>query len=318
MSVVRFAGKACRVAKWGLLLLFFASSFAYANSPPNAKQSNVTVVLSERSGLYEEFGDTLGRLLSSAKISYQIIDASQPIPDSGLLIGVGIKAATALAGSDAPAVLNVLITKTSHEKLLHDFPGRTAPPGMSAIYLNQSVERQVELVTAILPGKHNIGILYTHVTKELDEMHQEVKEHSLKLQEQKVDQSQTLPEALQELLLGRSEMLLALPDAEIYNDSTIRNILLATYRRGIPLIGYSAGYVKAGALCAVFSTPNQIAAQTAKLIVKFNGTHILPPPEYPQEFEVKVNTQVAASLGLQVKDAATLHDEIEQALKDIP
>jgi ABC-type uncharacterized transport system substrate-binding protein len=223
-----------------------------------------------------------------------------------------------LAASDAPAVINVLITKASHEKLLHDFPERAASPGMSAIFLNQSVERQVELVTAILPGKRNVGILYTNVSKELNEIHQELTEHSLKLQEQKVDQTQTLPDALQELLLGRSEMLFALPDAEIYNDSTIRNILLATYRRGIPLIGYSASYVKAGALCAVFSTPAQIATQTARLAVKFNETHILPPAQYPSEFEVRVNTQVAESLGLQVKDASTLHAEIEQALKDMP
>jgi ABC-type uncharacterized transport system substrate-binding protein len=317
MSVFYFAGKICRATVWGLLLLFCASD-VYAASPPSTEQPSVTIVLSDKNGFYEEYSNTLDRLLSSANISHRVIDTSQPMPNSGLVIGVGMKAATVLAASDALAVINVLITKTSHEKLLHNFPARAATPGMTAIYLNQSVERQVELVISILPGKRNVGILYTHVSKELNEIHQALKEHSLKLQEQKVDQTQTLPIALHELLQGSSEMLFAVPDAEIYNDLTMRNILLTTYRKGIPLIGYSAGYVKAGALCAVFSNPAQIATQTARLIIKFNQTHILPPPQYPNEFEVMVNTQVAASLGLKVKDAITLHDEIERALKEIP
>jgi ABC-type uncharacterized transport system substrate-binding protein len=127
-----------------------------------------------------------------------------------------------------------------------------------------------------------------------------------------------LSNALQEILLGRSEVLLALPDAAVYNDSTIRNILLATYRRGIPLIGFSSGYVKAGALCAVFSTPAQIATQAAALILQFANTHALPFPQYSHEFEVMVNEQVARSLDLQVKGASALHDEIDSETKESP
>ena len=317
-SVPCFAGKTCRLAEWGLLLLFCLSGLACAAPAQKIEQANVTIVLSERNGIYEEFGNTLDKLLSGYKISHQIIDASQPIPDSGLAIGVGIKAATAIAASDAPAVINALITKASHEKLLHDFPARAAAASMTAIYLNQPIHRQAHLVAAIMQGKRNVGILYSNATRDLDELRQVFKEHALRLQEQRVDQSQTLPGALQELLLGRSDILFALPDADIYNDSTIRNILLATYRRGIPLIGYSAGYVKAGALCAIFSSPTQIATQTALLIAKFNDTHMLPASQYSREFEVMVNTQVADSLGFQIKDAAALHDEIEQSLREIP
>jgi ABC-type uncharacterized transport system substrate-binding protein len=318
MSVFYFASKACQGVVWTFLLLFCSSCLAFAGSTPNTEHSNVTIVLGEKNAYYDEFSNTLDRLLSNANISHRVIDYSQAIPTSGLVVGVGIKAATALASSDAPAVINVLITKTSHEKLLREFPDRASSQSMSAIYLNQPVHRQAHLVTAIFPEKHNVGILYSGVSKELNEIRQVFKDHSLKLQEQQVDQIQTLPIALQELLLGRSEMLFALPETEIYNDLTIRNILLATYRRGIPLIGYSAGYVKAGALCAVFSTPTQIATQAARMIIKFNYTHSLPASQYPREFEVMVNTQVADSLGLQVEDAAAIHETIEQAVKEIP
>ena len=113
-------------------------------------------------------------------------------------------------------------------------------------------------------------------------------------------------------------MLLALPDAAVYNDSTIRNILLATYRRGIPLIGFSSGYVKAGALCALISTPAQIAPQAAELIRQFNNTHALPPPQYPHEFEVIVNESVANVLDLQIKNTTELHEKIRAEIEETP
>jgi len=106
-------------------------------------------------------------------------------------------------------------------------------------------------------------------------------------------------------------VLLVLPDSAIYNGLTIRNILLATYRSSVPLIGFSSFYVKAGALCAVFSAPEQIAAQVASLIRQFGETRLLPAAQYPQEFEVMVNERVAHSLGLHIRPAIELGAEIK-------
>jgi ABC-type uncharacterized transport system substrate-binding protein len=111
-------------------------------------------------------------------------------------------------------------------------------------------------------------------------------------------------------LLAVSDVLLVLPDADIYRSDTIRNILLETYRQHVPMIGLSQNYVRAGALCAVYSTPVQIANQAAKVVTQFSDTRKLPDYQYPQEFEVAVNTQVARSLGLTIKSAEQLRMEI--------
>jgi len=108
-------------------------------------------------------------------------------------------------------------------------------------------------------------------------------------------------------------VLLALPDAAIYNTSTIRNILLATYRNKVPLVGFSPGYVKAGALCAVYSTPAQIAAQSLAIIQDYAETRTLPAAHYAKEFEVSVNEQVARSLGLNIRSASQLRSEMGAA-----
>ena len=51
-----------------------------------------------------------------------------------------------------------------------------------------------------------------------------------------------------ESILASSDVLMAVPDSMIYSSSNIRNILLTSYRRGVPLVGVSQAYVNAGAL----------------------------------------------------------------------
>jgi len=310
-----FAQYVCNIWAWVFLLLFNYVNPVYAQSINDSTSLKVTIVLSEKSGSYVEFSNSLDELLSKNNIPHQVIVSTEAIPASGLAIAVGMKAATAVAASNASSILNVLITKTSHAKLLHDFLRREVSPSFSTIYLDQPIGRQANLIAAILPGKRNVGILYSTPPKELSQIRETFKAHGLKIQEQEVGPELTLPDALQEILLGRSEMLLALPDAAVYNDSTIRNILLATYRRGIPLIGFSSGYVKAGALCALISTPAQIATQAAALIRQFNETHALPAPQYPHEFEVIVNEPVANVLDLQVTSASALHEKIREEIE---
>jgi ABC-type uncharacterized transport system substrate-binding protein len=300
-----------------IVLLLLAACPAHARFPGEARQAEVTIVLSEKGGSYEEFANALSAHLSGMGVSCQVTDSGGAVPVSGLIVAVGTKAATVVAASEAPAVLNVLITKASYNKLLHDFPRRASSRTYSAIYLDQPTSRQVSLIAAILPGKLNVGLLYSAPPKELPQLQQSLSEHGLVLRAQKVDSAAPLSEALQDIL-GRSDILLVLPDAAVYNDSTIRNILLATYRMGVPLVGLSAGYVKAGALCAVFSTPAQVATQAVALISQFKDAHVLPAPQYPQEFEVLVNEQVAHSMGLRVKTASVLHDEINSEVKEAP
>jgi len=302
---------------WWFLLTLCVSSNAFAQLPDDSEQAAVTIVLSEKSGSYAEFSNALEGILSVRSITHRVIDSTQPIPAYGLVIGVGTKAATVVAGSDAPAAINVLITKANHNKLLHDFPRRAALQTVTAIYLDQPIYRQVQLIAAVFPSKRKVGLIFSNPPKELAELQQKLHAQGLTLIEQAVDPALPLADALQ-AVLSQSEVLLALPDPAVYNELTIRNILIATYRSGIPLIGLSSGYVKAGALCAIFSTPAQIATQTAKLILKFGDSHTLPATQYPREFEIMVNEKVAHSLAIQVKDASLLHDEIMTASDSAP
>ncbi|MFL6676410.1 MAG: hypothetical protein ACJ8LG_24365 [Massilia sp.] len=104
--------------------------------------------------------------------------------------------------------------------------------------------------------------------------------------------------------IGQAEVLLALPDGEVYNPENIRNILLSTYRHKQAVIGFSADMVKAGALASTYSQIEDINTQVAEVAAGFVATGQLPAPQFPRYFRTIVNEGVARSLDVAVTDEA--------------
>jgi hypothetical protein len=102
--------------------------------------------------------------------------------------------------------------------------------------------------------------------------------------------------------IAQNEVLLALPDIEVYNTENIRNILLSTYRHKQAVIGFSADMVKAGALATTYSDIGDVNAQVAELAASYVATGVLPPPQFPRYFRTVVNEGVARSLDVRVTD----------------
>lgn len=300
---------------WAAALLYCCVLIGPVQSAPLA----VTVVLSENSGPYLEFSDALREKLLKKNVYLDIVDdPDEIISEQGLVVAVGMKAAAAVAAGRARAALNVLVPESGYWKLLRDHPQRAISKTYSAIFLDQPPERQVRLIAALLPGRRQVGVLFdSFPPDELAQIRQRMTMRGLSLHEHKVGADFPLHIALQHVL-DNSEVLLALPDAAIYNSSTIRNILLASYRSGDPVIGFSPAYVKAGALAAVFSTPAQIAEQSAQYILQYGETRTLPTAQHPQLYEIAVNEQVGRSLDLATRNAEELRQEISAVAGDAP
>lgn len=294
-------------ARHTMLIVVLASLF-FCIAPVQAEPLRVTVVLSEEGGAYQAFSDLLRVKLPVAKFALNTLNIDQALVASDLYIAVGTKAATGMASRDVP-VLNVLVPKTAYEKLPRGSSQHPAP--RSAVFLDQPMERQVALLLAALPATRNVGVLYSSPPQELPSVKHLLAEKNVRLHDRAVDGTQSLNDAL-EAILSESDVLFVLADPVVYNAGTIRNILLTSYRKQIPLIGISQTYVKAGALCAIYSTPDQIAAQTAEVIRHYSESGKLPPAQYPKDFDVSVNTQVARSLDIPVKDAAQLREELRR------
>ncbi|MDD4912241.1 MAG: ABC transporter substrate binding protein [Sideroxydans sp.] len=267
-----------------------------------ANPLRVTLVLSDNTPAYKELGSEIRSVLPK-EYDLKVIGVDEGMADAELYIAMGMKAAETLAHSAKPT-LNILIPRAGFEKLK-----RIPSSSYSAIFMDQPMRRHLALIASILPNATSVGVLYDTPPSELESLRKQAGVMHFDLQEQKVDQEHLLAGALSDLLQV-SDVILVLPDNNIYRSDTIRNILLETYRAHVPMVGLSANYVRAGALCAIYSTPQQIAYQAAEAIEIFANTGRLPISQYTREFEISVNNQVARSLGVQVKDADQLRVEV--------
>jgi ABC-type uncharacterized transport system substrate-binding protein len=116
-----------------------------------------------------------------------------------------------------------------------------------------------------------------------------------------------------DVLLENADVLLALPDNTIYNSITIRNIMLSAYRAGIPFVGLSQSYVTAGAVGAVYSSPEQMADQVATSTLSFAHTGKLPESQYSRDFTISLNADVARSIGIELPSSSAVRQRMNSA-----
>ena len=290
----------------GRLVFVLLSCWLWFSPDSLSAPLRVTVLQSERGGNSYLITEELRNRLPSDRYQVEAILAGEPIKPSDLYIAIGMKAGLEIA-SKGVATLCLQIPKAGFEAIQRDFPAKGIP--RSAIFLEQPKDRQATFLRALFPKATHVGLIHTNIFPDMHELEQALAEQKFKLHRQQAEPGEALYPAL-EVVLRKSEILLAWPDPEIYNIATMRNVLLVTYNKKVPTIGFSPSFVKAGGLVALFSTPQQIGQQAVRMVEQFVGTGSLPKARYPDEYEFIVNMQVARSLELQLKDSETIRSQL--------
>lgn len=232
-----------------------------------------------------------------------------------LVITIGLKAARFMESRRHEiAILHTLIPRSSA-------PGLGLSAGQSqrhsAIYIDQPINRTMRLITFIEPTPKRLGLLLGPSTIDMRAgITATAGRTGFALDSEYVSESKQVGGAIRRIL-KKSDILLALPDPLVYNRQTIVSILLSSYHSRIPVIGFSAAYVKAGAIAAVYSTPGDIGRHISDLVWRFlsNRPSTLPPPEYPRYFHVETNRQVSHSLGIDLPSAHVIKQRLESLEK---
>ena len=295
-------------------ILLSTSAIMLLTTMAQAETLNVRLVLSDSTPPYQQFSSALNQALAASKAGVTVVESRAGTNQSGegnhtdLVIAAGMKAMElAIAKFDAP-VLGVMIPRIGYEILLERHPAYHRSKATSAIYLDQPWDRQLSFIQAALPKHKTVGLLYspdTHIT--LPRL-----PRGMSLNAQSTRPAENLFVTL-ESVLNSSDVLLVIPDSEIYSSSNVRNILLTSYRYQVPLIGISQAYVNAGALGAIFSIPEQLAGQTAEMIISFARSRRLPEPQYPVLFSISLNQQVARSLGIVLDSPEAIRERMDKA-----
>ena len=218
-----------------------------------------------------------------------------------LFVALGFEAANALAAAELRApVLCALLPRLSFERILRAH-GRKPSAQFSALYLDQPLPRLLELIRLALPDARRLGVLWgSESISEASALKAAALAREFKLVEFPVVLESTIFKGLKSVLED-SDVLLALADPQVYNAASIQNTLLTSFRARVPMVAFSPAYVRAGALLALYATPEQVARQVAAMVGSALQGKVLPAvPVYSQEFTVGVNPHVARALDLKL------------------
>jgi ABC-type uncharacterized transport system substrate-binding protein len=288
-----------------------------------AGQGQVALVLSDTAGAYQEVFDAtrhhLARLdpgvivtaVDAGKIEREGVSA---LAGHDLVVSVGVRATqVARARTGSVPLLATLVPRAAFERLRQGYQGTE---GFSAIYLDQPLARMMHLARLIQPDvRHVLALLGPDSQALGGELPAQAQKLGLNLVVERVNAPHELQPALQRMMSPDSgHLFLGLPDHLVYAANSLQTILLATYRHNVPFLGFSAAQVRAGAVAAAYSTPEQIGQQLAEVIARNAASRrwTLPPPRAPKYFSVAFNAQVGRSLGLPVQSEAGLAERLRK------
>lgn len=293
--------------------LFFLA-WIFGPAAMGAEGLAVRLIVSEDNAFAIQTAARLEALLKQADAAVLLEEAGTSIPQGfrRLWVTVGSRAWRGLGdgGGEAP-VLAVGLPRTGYEDRL-----RTMAPPSSAVFLDMPPGRIFNLIQAAMPRRTAVGmaasvgtVLGPQSRGQLPRMENSATERGLRLLTEKIERENEVGPAV-ERLVQQSSVFLAIPDALVHSATTVPPLLLLTYRANVPVVGYSESYLKAGAVLALYATPEQIAQQAFEVVMSYRQGKPLPPPQGPKYFRVGSNETVARSLGLSLPAAAELEERL--------
>ena len=230
-----------RVRRLSLLLTGLALLLMLLAAPVRAQLAIVTsaadgahavTVAALRKALQTDLPDNRIDTLDWAEASPATLQGSR------VIVTVGTLAARAVNHlGPAQPVLHILLPASAYRRL--PAPADDAGP-VSAIWLDQPVQRQIDLIRIALPGWRRLAVLTSPDSPDGGEaLRAAAAERKLELRSAQVASDAELYPALQHVL-AEPAVLLATPDPRIFNTYSVQNVLLAAYHHHSPVLGLSA------------------------------------------------------------------------------
>ena len=290
-------------------LRLFLLCLIWLVSWPAWAEGGIHLILSESGAAHQEAADSF-RAAVGATRQVKVLSLAEVSPlqlqnlgrASELLVPVGVRAARFVAEyhSGQAAVLSLMIPRAVGERL--QWPAGLGRKKTSFVYIDQPAQRSLGLVSEAFPASHRIGVVISPENTAIAKiLVQEATRRQLALNLETVDSPENVASALRRVL-QENEVLLLVPDAMVINAANAQNVLLTTYRYRVPVVGFSQGLAKAGAVASVYSSPSQIGHQGALMAMRWLESGELPAPQPSGEFALSFNRHVARSLGVVLPD----------------
>ena len=213
-----------------------------------------------------------------------------------LILAVGLKAALVakLEILDIPVIFCMVLNPDKY--------GLRAT-NMTGIGLQISIKRQLNSIRSILPKLKRVGVLYDpEKTADLVKKARHLaKSQGLEILALPVFSEKEVPKTLREALPD-IEALWLVPDSTVLTQDSLDFLLSTTLEANIPVIGFSSGLVRSGAMVGLYAKYEDVGRQAARLAARILGGKRIPASTVlPLEHvRLAINTKVADFLDISI------------------
>lgn len=265
-----------------------------------AQSVQLRVLLGDNSIASQAIAAAIERRHPAASISADLATFASRRGPGVVYVAIGpVALASAARVETVQPLLSMFVSGQSFTRLMGGDDQRLRTRLVTAIYAEAGPPAQMRLIKAIYRRRVTVGVLLSPVTMHLsDALHIAARTVGLDIQIRIVLARQNALHALADM--ADINVLLSVPDREIYSPDSFRAILESTYRRGQAVIGFSADMVAAGALAAAYSEIEDMVAQMGDVTDALAaGRFVLP--QHPAFWRVALNDSVARSLNLVIE-----------------
>lgn len=184
------------------------------------------------------------------------------------------------------------------------------------IFVGQSPRHNLALVRALLPKATTLGVFDSPSLPVRPAFRVLAKDMSLTVAAETVS-SATQALAALDPLLKKSDALLVTQGADATNSGNIRQIVLAGLLAGKPVVGgVTDGFVEVGAVGAIYSRAEDIAAEVLRRLELWRSMRTLGASGYARDWFIRVNPTTATTLRLSLPAQGELRSTVARLAGD--
>lgn len=270
-------------------ILFFTTSVGAYFTP------SLTVVIYGKTELATKYIDLLKE---KTNLDINVTDMYKSKSIKGLswpFVVVGSKALDAVLEKETTLpIISVLVSRVDFHKSIKSYNNKLA--NITAVYSDPDLFLQFKLIAELYTSP-TVSILMSEASLFMkDDLLTSAKRAGVNLLftnfSYKTDNIDKTINSIR-----HSDILLAMPDRDVWNLRTIKNILISSFRQDQAVFGFSRKMVQIGSLATVYSDIENIAEETTKMLLSYEKSGILPTAKSPGTFNIEVNKSVAISFG---------------------
>lgn len=252
----------------------------------NNQAPKVTVLIKENSNLHRQFSQNI---ISEHKATVQVINYTNLNDQKKhLIIALGNDICRySVEKYKQHQILCALIPSAEFIKIKSKADSKIE---VGAIYVDQPFQRRIDFIHSHFPELKKIAIMTANDKKQGQE----------NIHFYKIDNTKRIFQEIKKIK-HLDDVILAIENREIYNNKSIRTILLQSYRNRLPIIGFSNSFTKAGAIASIYSSIEDLSKEANEYIEQYNKDLIITlPQKHPKYYSKSFNKQVARTLKIKI------------------